>query len=57
MCSIIEQKIEKQLDVVYHLWEILILFPYSKTEGLRNYIECSHNFVRRKRKKANPLTW
>lgn len=56
MCSIIEQKVEKQLDVVYHLWEILILFPYSKTEGPGNYIEFSHNFVRRK-KKANPLTW
>lgn len=55
MCSIIEQKIEKQLDdVVYHLWEILILFPYSKTKGLGNYIEISHNFVRRKKKKSKP---
>lgn len=47
MGSGIEQKIEKQLNMVYHLWEILILFPYSNTEGRKDYIECSHTFVRK----------
>lgn len=47
MCSVIEQTIQKQLNMVYHLWEILVVFPYSKTEGLKNYIECSHTLVRK----------